>query len=220
MDARARTVLPLFLTSFLGCSDGSSANPPGDGGTAGGDMTSSMTGSGTDGSTGTADLTAAAPDRRLDPLEIGRTWTYDVKSTYPSCPGGMRTKTVLGAVTVDGKAALEVEGICGYKTAVTQSGNVVESKYQTYPWMRTLDEPVAEGHTWMTTNGAATFGMKYSSAGQVTTPAGTFKDCWKVTQQVSYTQSWTYCPGVGEVSSTMIDLAGGTITYSLVKKNF
>lgn len=128
--------------------------------------------------------------------------------------------TVTGMVTVEGRSAYQVTSLCGDTVAISVEGNVVESKYQDYPWLRLLDEPVMDGHTWMTTNGAATFGMTYASVGSVTTPAGTFDDCWQVTQEVSYTQTWTYCSGVGQVASEMIDLAGGVIRYELTSKSF
>jgi hypothetical protein len=81
--------------------------------------------------------------------------------------------------------------------------------------MRSLDEPVADGHAWMTTNGSATFGMAYSAA----TATG-YEDCWKVTQQVSYTSYWIYCRGVGLVTYEIVDLAGGTIRAELQSKSF
>lgn len=198
-----------------GGSDGD--DDDGDGPTTSGPSTSPSTG--TEGSGGSTS-TGSTPDERLYPLEVGRTWTYDVQSTYPSCPSGMRTTEVLGETNVDGKPAFRVVGICGDEVAMTVAGNVVESKYQSYPWLRLLDEPVEEGHTWTTTNGAAEFGMTYSYVGDVTTPAGTFSDCWRVTQEVSYTQDWTYCPGVGNVASTLVDLGGGSIIYELVSKSF
>ena len=69
-----------------------------------------------------------------------------------------------------------------------------------------LDEPVEDGHAWTTTNGSATFGMRYEDAGN---------DCWTVVQEVSYTSTWTYCRGVGLVRYEMIDLGGGTIRAEL-----
>ena len=122
--------------------------------------------------------------------------------------------------TVDGKSAYSTTGICGTLTAITVMGDVVESKYEDYPWFRMLDEPVQDGYTWTTTNGAATFDMYYESVGSVTTPAGTFDDCWRVVQDVGYQQDWTYCRGVGPVASTLVDLGGGTIIYELTDKNF
>jgi hypothetical protein len=82
--------------------------------------------------------------------------------------------------------------------------------------MRSLDEPVAAGHTWTTTNGSATFSMTYSNAGTV----GGYSDCWKVTQNVSYTSYWIYCRGVGLVRYEMIDLGGGTIRAELRGTSF
>jgi hypothetical protein len=81
--------------------------------------------------------------------------------------------------------------------------------------MRALDTPVTEGKTWQTTNGSATFGMTYAK----TSVAG-YGECWKVTQQVSYTTYWIYCRGTGLVRYEMVDLAGGTIRAELTGKSF
>lgn len=220
----------LAIALFLFACGGAGTGAGGEGGSGGEGATSPATGAkasnaasnATASSQISADATSSgsAPDTRLDPLEVGRSWTYDVTSTYPSCPAGMRTSTVTAETTVDGRSAYQVTSICGDTVAISVEGNVVESKYQDYPWLRMLDEPVSDGHTWTTTNGAATFDMRYTSVGSVTTPAGTFADCWQVTQVVSYTQTWTYCAGVGQVASEMVDLAGGTITYQLVSKSF
>jgi len=156
-------------------------------------------------------------DDRLYPLEVGRTWTYDVTSTYGSCPGGRHDTKVVSAGTTDGRATFEVTSFCGLTGHTFVDGDVVEEYYDWGPtgWMRSLDEPVADGHAWTTTNGSATFGMQYSA----TTVTG-YDDCWKVTQQVSYTSYWIYCRGVGLVTYEIIDLAGGTIRAELQSKSF
>ncbi|NUO49790.1 MAG: hypothetical protein HOV80_13120 [Polyangiaceae bacterium] len=216
----------LLLGALAACGDDASGTD-GDGGSGSGDdddgsdtTSSKASGAGGD-ATGSGGSTGSGMvDDRLFPAEVGRIWTYDVQSTYPSCPSGQRTSEILETVTVDGKSAYRTTGICGFETAITVTGDVVESKYESYPWFRMLDEPVQDGHSWTTTNGAANFDMHYESAGSVTTPAGTFDDCWRVVQDVSYQQDWTYCRGVGPVSSTLVDLSGGTIIYELTAKNF
>jgi hypothetical protein len=161
----------------------------------------------------------AAADTRLAPLEVGRTWTYDVTSTYPSCPGGAaRVQQVTGTSTVDGRAVYDVVGFCGLAGRTSVDGDVVEDYYDWGPtgWMRALDEPVADGHAWTTTNGSATFDMTYADEGTV----GGHADCWRVTQEVTYTTYWIYCRGVGLVHYELVDLAGGTIRAELVDTSF
>jgi hypothetical protein len=145
----------------------------------------------------------------LLPLAVDRTWTYDVTSTYPSCPGGTKEQRVLGTDTIDGRTVFRVLGFCGIEGATFVDGDVVEDHYDWGPvgWTRSLDEPVEDGHAWTTTNGSATFGMHYERASG--------DDCWTVVQEVSYTSRWTYCRGVGLVELEMIDLGGGTIRAEL-----
>ena len=223
---KTKVIFVLLAASVFACGDdgsgsGGSGGSDDDGGTS--TTAGNGNGTGTDSTTngtGGSSSTGMTTDDRLYPIEVGRVWTYDVQSTYPSCPSGSRTTEVVGTTMVDGKMAYETTGICGYSTAITVEGDVVESKYEDYPWFRMLDEPVEDGHSWTTTNGSATFGMVYEDAGSVTTPAGTFDDCWRVVQDVSYQQDWVYCRGVGLVTSTLVDLAGGQIIYELTAKSF
>jgi hypothetical protein len=166
----------------------------------------------------TADSGASGSDDRLYPLEVGRSWTYDVTSTYPSCPGGQRETRVLGAATMDGRPTLQVRSFCGLAGTTSVSGNRVEEYYDWGPtgWMRALDEPVVAGHTWTTTNGSATFTMSYSPAGTV----NGYSDCWKVSQNVAYTSYWIYCRRIGLVRYEIVDLAGGTIRAELRAYSF
>ncbi len=154
------------------------------------------------------------PDDRLYPLAVGRMFTYAVTSTYPSCPGGTHELRVLSQSTTDGRATFEVMGFCGLAGHTSVDGDRVEEYYDWGPtgWMRALDTPVQDGHTWQTSNGSATFDMRYSA----TTVAG-YGECWKVTQLVSYTSYWIYCRGAGLVRYEMVDLGGGTIRAELVR---
>jgi hypothetical protein len=172
---------------------------------------------GIDGNAGSGSGSGSADDR-LYPLEVGRTWLYDVTSTYSSCPGGQRESRVIAAGTTDGRPTFQVQGFCGLSGNTNLTGDRVDEYYDWGPtgWMRALDEPVAAGHTWTTTNGSATFTMTYSDAGTV----GGHASCWKVTQNVSYTTYWIYCRGVGLVKYEMIDLGGGTIRADLRSTSF
>ena len=166
---------------------------------------------------GTGDGSPASDDR-LAPLVVGRAWTYDVASTYPSCPAGTREQRVLGTTMIDGRSTFHVAGFCGAAGDTFVDGDLVEDHYDWGPvgWYRALDAPVADGHTWTTTNGSATFTQTYDEI-------GTFDghtDCWKVTQNVTYTSYWIYCRGIGLVKYEIIDLGGGTIRATLQSKNF
>lgn len=157
-------------------------------------------------------------DRRLYPLEEGRVWSYDVTSTYPSCPGGRRDHRVIGKGTTDGREAFRVSSYCGLTITTSAEGNRVETFYDFGPrgWYRYLDEPVEDGRTWTTTNGSATFTQTYEQLGAYEGHEG----CWKITQNVSYTSYWIHCEGVGLVHAEMIDLGGGVIRARLVEQNF
>ncbi len=163
----------------------------------------------------------AAKDDRLFPLEVGRKWVYDVTSTYASCPSGKGTFEVVGKVSGSSKK-FSARTECGGEGTYTVDGDEVEAAYEWNPdlAMRLLDAKVEDGHSWTTTNGSATFDMTYEKVGALETAAGTFDDCWKVVQQVSYTATWTYCRGVGLVASDLRDLAGGTIETRLKSKSF
>lgn len=172
---------------------------------------------GTDGG-GSGSGSGSATNDGLNPLEVGRTWNYTVTSTYSSCPAGAKTTRVLSEGTTDGRATFEVQGFCGLTGHTAVDGDRVEDYYDWGPtgWMRSLDEPVSDGHAWQTTNGSATFGMTYANVGTM----GGYSDCWKVTQQVQYTTYWIYCRSVGLVKYEMIDLAGGTIRAELTGTSF
>jgi hypothetical protein len=172
---------------------GGAANPEGDGAA---DATSASDTSKPD----------AAGDNRIDPIELGRSWTYDVTiiGTYPLCKPGSHVGQVLGQKVVGGKPAFQVQSFC--PGAGTSSYAVTGDKVELYyanTWILSLDAPVAEGHTW--TDGVNTY--LWEKVGQVTVPDGTFDDCWKAKPQVgsSYT---TFCRGVGPVRWHFVDGSG------------
>lgn len=174
-------------------SDGGSSTPPGD---AGADATSAA-----DGAPGDAGV-----DNRIDPIELGRSWTYDVTiiGTYPLCKSGSHTGQVLGQKVVAGKQAFQVQSFC--PGAGTSSYAVTGDRVEVYyanTWILSLDAPVAEGHTW--TDGLNTYAWK--KVGEVTVVAGTFEDCWNAKPQIgeSYT---TFCRGVGPVRWHFVDGTG------------
>jgi hypothetical protein len=159
-----------------------------------------------------------AGDTRIDPIVVGRTWTNDVTvfGTYPLCTAGSHDGAVLSEMTVDGKSAFQVQSFCpGVGTLdYAVAGDVVQYDYMG-TWVLVLDAPVAEGHTW--TNGVDTF--TWHSLGSVTVPAGTFADCWKVTQNVAYEAYTIFCRGVGPVHWYTKN-AGNGYEAILTAKNF
>lgn len=142
-------------------------------------------------------------DDRIDPIELGRSWTYDVTiiGTYPLCKAGSHTGQVLGQKVVAGKQAFQVQSFCpgAGTSSYAVNGDRVEVYYAN-TWILSLDAPVAEGHTW--TDGLTTY--EWQKVGKVTVVAGTFDDCWNAKPQVgeSYT---TFCRGIGPVRWHFVD---------------
>lgn len=147
----------------------------------------------------------ASNDDRMYPFEVGRSWTYRVDSDYGSCPTGQTSFNISPNPRSTGKIALP----CRRPVATSEErtllityapdGDVLDVKLDWNAfrvWMRYLDTPVQDGHTWETTNGSATFDMKYRRLGSVRVAAGKIEDCWEVAQQASITQRWVYCRGV------------------------
>ncbi|HEY4177925.1 MAG TPA: hypothetical protein VGM90_13855 [Kofleriaceae bacterium] len=172
----------------------------------------------TAGDDGTADDTGSSDVNSLNPLAVGRTWTYDVTSTYASCNSGSRDTRVTAAKMVAERPAFAVENFCGNVGYSNVDGDRVEEYYNVghEGWMRSLDSPVSDGHTWRTSNGSTTFGLAYEDLG---TYSG-HPNCWRVTQDVSYTSYWIYCRAVGLVRYETIDPAGGTMLVELSRTNF
>jgi hypothetical protein len=167
---------------------------------------------------GTAPGDSAAPDDRLQPLALGRTWTYDVQSVGTGyCASGTHDVTVLGHATVDGRDAFQVSSFCsGIASAYeTVNGDQVDVDYQG-AWNHYLDVPVQDGHSWPYFNSSYT----WHAVPTITVPAGTFTGCWKASQNVTYTAYATFCRGVGMVESYSQDLAGNGWDAKLSAKNF
>ena len=104
---------------------------------------------GVDGATGadghgSGSGSGSGADDRLDPLEVGRSWTYSVTSTYGSCPSGMHDTRVIAAGTTDGGPTYQVQSFCGLTGNTNVAGDRVEEYFDWGPtgWMRSLDEPV------------------------------------------------------------------------------
>jgi hypothetical protein len=162
---------------------------------------------------------AGPKDTRIDPIEVGRAWTYNVTvlGIYPLCSNGLYTATTLASAPLDGKTALDVQSLCKnagvFKYAV--EGDRVFVRVNN-AWSLSLDAPVAAGHTWSD----GLLDHRWDSKGTVVTPAGTFSDCWSATTVASYTSYTTFCRGVGPVKWHYEDGFGNGYEAILTAKNF
>jgi hypothetical protein len=209
-------------TSWVDGSGDHDAATGDDGGASGDAAASGDAGAAVDGAThvdGGGDATGSdGGDDRIDPIVVGRTWTYDVTEmgNYPLCPSGSHDASVLGQSTKDGKLAFEVTSFCANAGSFfySVSGDNVDWDYQGL-WVIALDSPVQEGHTW--TNTVETYA--WHDAASVTVPVGTFSQCWRAqdTAGASYT---TFCRGVGPVKWHVTDGLGNGYDAVLTAKNF
>jgi hypothetical protein len=158
-------------------------------------------------------------DTRIDPIEVGHAWTYNVTvlGFYPTCQNGLWTSTTLSSAALDGKTALSVQSLCKdagvFRYAV--DGDRVYA-YANAAWTVALDAPVADGHTW--NDGLRDY--RWDTKGSVTTPAGTFAECWSATVVASYTSYTIFCRGVGPVKWHYEDGFGNGYEAILTAKSF
>jgi hypothetical protein len=158
-------------------------------------------------------------DTRIDPIEVGHAWTYNVTvlGYFPACSNGVFVSNTLSTSMVDGKTALSVQSLCEnagvYKYSV--DGDRVYA-HLNGAWKTSLDAPVADGHTW--SDGFVDY--KWEAKGSVTTPAGTFSDCWSATTVASYTSYILLCRGVGPVKWHYEDGFGNGYEAIMTAKNF
>ncbi|MFO0552943.1 MAG: hypothetical protein U0271_31435 [Polyangiaceae bacterium] len=163
---------------------------------------------------------AGPSDDRIYPLEVGRSWTFEVEelNDYPFCPTGTYAVTVQGASPLDGKEALEVTNVCDLLPFdyLAVDGDFVEIRDQ-QAWQPMLDVPIEEGHTWSSALGSFT----WTAVGNVEVPAGVFTDCWRVEHNVVDPDFVEYCRGVGPVHYYLRDLQTGDGFEALLSsKNF
>jgi len=167
---------------------------------------------------GSGGLAGAAPAglqaAELYPLTSGNSWTYDVTITAVGsfCKGGMHEVTATGPESYQNKQAFAVTDVCANQPVYTASedGNVYE--WNGGFWAKALSSPVQEGSTW-STDGVGDYTWKMQ--GSVTTPAGTFSDCWKSDASDELTADKTYCTGVGLVRWDQNGRTQVLTTYSL-----
>lgn len=203
----------VFAEAGAGLGDGGT-DPSGDSGTStdgGGDSSTSLDG----GDAGDGSV----KDTRIDPIEVGHSWTYNVTvlGFYPACSNGVFTSNTLQSSQLDGKTALHVQSLCEnagvFKYAV--EGDRVYA-HLNGSWKLSLDAPVAEGHTW--SDGFRDY--RWDSKGAITTPAGKFSDCWSATVVAGYTSYTIFCRGVGPVKWHYEDGIGNGYEAVLTAKNF
>jgi hypothetical protein len=179
---------------------------------AGGDASTKTDGGGDGGDGG-------VKDNRIDPIEVGRAWTYNVTvlGFFPACTNGIFVANTLQSSSVEGKTALHVQSFCPNAGVVKYAveGDRVYS-HLAGNWVTSLDSPVAQGHTW--SDGFLDY--KWEKKGSMTTPAGTFTDCWSATTVASYTSYILLCRGVGPVKWHFEDGFGNGYEAVLTAKNF
>jgi hypothetical protein len=194
-------------------------DPSAEAGTTSGEGGGGEAGATADGGKGDGGGDGSVKDTRIDPIEVGHAWTYNVTvlGFFPACSNGVFVSNTLATSTVDGKTALSVQSLCEnagvYKYSV--DGDRVYA-YLNGAWKTSLDSPVADGHTW--SDGFLTY--KWESKGSVTTPAGTFGDCWSATTVASYTSYIVLCRGVGPVKWHFEDGVGNGYEAVMTAKNF
>jgi len=198
-----------------------SVDPFADAGTATGDGGGAKTDGSTasDGGKGDGGADGSVKDTRIDPIDVGHAWTYNVTvlGYFPACSNGVFVSNTLSSEMLDGKTALAVQSLCENAGVFKYSvdGDRVYA-YLNGGWKTSLDAPVADGHTW--SDGFNDY--KWESKGSVTTPAGTFGDCWSATTVASYTSYILLCRGVGPVKWHYEDGLGNGYEAILTAKNF
>lgn len=182
------------------------------------DAASADGGGGSDASADGAVADAAPRDTRIDPIEVGHSWTYDVKvlGFYPLCVAGSHVSTAKSAAQRDGKRAITVSSLC--KNAGDFDYAVEGDRVFSYAggWRLSLDAPVADGHRW--TDGSRNY--VWEPKGTRTVPAGTFSDCWSAKVVASYTSYTVFCRGVGPIEWHYEDGLGNGYEAVLTAKGF
>jgi hypothetical protein len=165
-----------------------------------------------------------APDKRIDPLELGRTWVFEITGseggiTSAGCAAGTQTSAVVGpGAAHDGSATVRYQPLCStYLVDALVEGD----KLTAFPVDGgvqagvVLDAPVQEGHSW--SYGPTGPQFVWHFVGTIAVPAGKFDDCW-ARAYVSGSQSrFIYCRGVG---LTQLDDTDFGYRAVLTSKNF
>ncbi len=203
----------VMAATVLGCggSDFSNSESGGAGGTSGA--------GGSSGDGGVAGSTQVPLDQQIDPITVGRKWTYDVivYGNYAYCKQGVYSGETLSEKELAGRHSYQVQSLC--PGAGVSSYSVDGDRVWLYyagSWALALDAPVEEGHTW--SNGLVNVSWEW--AGSVTVAAGTFDDCWTAREQVASEEFTIFCRGVGPIHWHSKSAAGNGFDAQLVGKNF
>jgi hypothetical protein len=136
----------------------------------------------------------------LQPLGVGKSWTYSVSQINSSTQCGSGNRTVTQTINTKGSLA----GQTAYNLSALCPGQAEQQLafdgqrvlvYASNQWMPALDTPPVDGHAWPSDQR-----YYWSYAGTVSVSAGKFTNCW--TRQVDQTNNniyQTFCPGVGKV---------------------
>jgi len=158
-------------------------------------------------------------DRRIDPIEVGHAWTYDVRvlGWYPACADGIHTATALEKVHVGGRDGIRVQSLCARAGTFVYAvdGDSVASWWGG-AWRNSLDAPVRSGKVWSDDFAEYT----WERVASIDTPAGKFRTCWSATKRASYDSYTIFCRGVGPVKWHYEDGWGNGYDAVLVSKNF
>jgi hypothetical protein len=151
------------------------------------------------GSGGDAGSAGGVPELEpIDPIAVGRTWTYDVTTlgVYPTCPGGSHTAKATGSSTIAGKTAVTVTSLCAFAGSYDYAtdGDRVYS-YVAGKWRLSLDAPVEEGHTW--SDDFADY--VWNAADDQTVGGVVYPNCWTARRDAKYDSFTVFCRGVGPV---------------------
>jgi hypothetical protein len=153
----------------------------------------------------------------IDPIAVGNSWTFDVKTSGSSlvgCEAGVHAATVTEKSTVDGREAFAVHSFCPSIGTFyyAWSGDRVWMQ-QNGAWLLQVDAPVEAGHVWQ--NGTAN--VMWRDEGTVTVAAGTFSRCYRA--EVNATTYTILCRGVGPVRSVAHDGTGNGYDAELMSFN-
>ena len=163
-----------------------------------------------------------ADDDVLFPHAAGTWWTYrfvhEPGATDPGCQEGEWTARIIDVTTTDGVETVSYLTPCAEDdeqnehTLQFEGDRVLVIAYEE-PYVM-LDTPVEDGYSWDTLWASDTYSYTWREAGAVTVPAGTFSDCWDRVDQAT-DEYYTYCRGVGRVSSVNADFHTELIDYHL-----
>jgi hypothetical protein len=135
----------------------------------------------------------------LWPLEVGRTWHYDLLCSC-DCDSMDWFIEVTAMVDIGGRSAFEVHEGCGIGDATSYYSLVdgVAEQYDEFGdvWNPVWEEPIEDGRVW--SDGY----NQWVAVPEISVGGGTYTDCWMAEQIQSPKGGGggpVYCPGIGKV---------------------